>query len=279
MQDLEKSDLAESNHERLFGDMFPETIFGEIPEIVIKFLVDSGFDRLVTLTTLTADDIVEIQDELSIKLKLGHKRLIIQMVAYAKNAVESKMATVKAEAKAEKIAKKSSHTIKSVTSCKEPNFDADRDKNLKEVLGLSLKKTIRKFCESNKIHVFDITNLEFVKSTDDVILYANATCICRNDVKIYTNSSSKNQKSITWVASAFHRHLTKSHTPGVDKLSKITEFLVTSKSRNEQNNVDEETEPEIGDNVIDITGVKQVEPTSSPQDELISGECTGNMKS
>lgn len=40
-----------------FGDLFLENIFGDLPSEVTTFLYDSGFDRLVTLTTLTSDDV------------------------------------------------------------------------------------------------------------------------------------------------------------------------------------------------------------------------------
>lgn len=261
-----------------FGDAFPETVFGEIPECVMKFLVEAGFDRLITLTMLTDEDIVAIENESRSKLKLGHKRLIIQMVEYAKSSVKSNMATA---TESEKKTKKNSTLSKSsALKTAKPNSDGDdgdRNQNSKEMLHQSLKKTIRKFCDSYKMQSFDITNLDFVKSTDGAILYANVTCICGDDVKIYTNSSAKNLKSIAWVTSSMLRHLTKFHTPGVNKITKITEFLATSKPGNP------EIENEIGDNVIDITdastGAEIVKPISSPLHESISGECTGNMSS
>ncbi len=243
-----------------FGSLFPKNIFGEIPKSVAKFIDDSGFDRLVTLATLTVDDIVEIEKESSSKLKLGHKRLIMQMVKHANNVVESTVAAAKAEAKAGKIA----------NIGVEPNVDVDSDKNLKEVLHQSLKNKIRKFCKSNNINLFDIISLDLVKSTDGAILYASATCICGELFKIYTNSSSNNQKSITWVLSGVQRHLTKSHTPDAGKINKITEFLATNKRTDPGKDTDEDSEIEIGDNVIDI---------ASADDESISGECTGDMKS
>ncbi|KAJ6642800.1 hypothetical protein Bhyg_07754, partial [Pseudolycoriella hygida] len=65
-----------------FFTFFPEDVFGPIPDLLRKLLVDTGFDRLATFVTITSDDVGDLEKECEVKLKLGHKRLLSQMVEH-----------------------------------------------------------------------------------------------------------------------------------------------------------------------------------------------------
>lgn len=234
--------------------MFPEAFFGEIPVAVTRFLFDSGFDRFVTLATLSKEDIegIEKENPPESKLKLGHKRLIIQMVQYAKNLVEREMAAHSVAAKSQTLVTKGISKTSSATSAKTKNITtksevhaldakppvnhdadrADRDENVKKILHQSLKKSIQKFCDTNSIGRFDIVKLDVNRSSvDGVLVFANVTCICGDIIKVYTNSTSTTAKTFGWITSNISRHLYKKHLPKpVNTATTIMNFM-TPKSK------------------------------------------------
>lgn len=82
------TDTGDKKDDFKFFDIFPKDIFGPIPDVLSKLIVDSGFDRLVTFATLTSDDINTLDTESTREprepLKLGYRRLLTQMVDFAK---------------------------------------------------------------------------------------------------------------------------------------------------------------------------------------------------
>lgn len=217
-----------------FFDIFPQDVFGTIPDEVSKMIVDSGFDRLVTFVTLTSEDISEL-DSQNNKLKFGYRRLLTQMIEFAKKKL------MKVESDRDKAENSKYWATTPVNSKKQWNNTAksskSSDNNVEMMLKQSIHKTIQRFCKSNKIDSFTIAQLDLVKSTDDKCLAAEIVCLYGKKVKVYTTAR-KNDNSISWVTSTMLKHLTKFHTPVIDNTTntnkemsqKITNFLLLSKS-------------------------------------------------
>ena len=90
--DTNTSDKNDDDNDLKFFDIFPKDIFGTIPDVVSKLIVESAFNRLVTFVTLTSDDINTLHTESAEvprePLKLGNRRLLTQMVEFAKKKVD-----------------------------------------------------------------------------------------------------------------------------------------------------------------------------------------------
>lgn len=264
-----------------FFEMFPKDLFGEIPETISAFLVDSGFDRLVTLVTLVNDDIIDLEKENEVKLKLGHKRLLIQMVEYAKKKIV-KLESEHGKAEKSAVFKSAEKIFKSKNRVKS---QVNQENNTKEVLVQSINKTIKSFCRSNDLDSFRITDLDIMKSADGKFLAASIICICGGDVKVYPSSSSNSKNSITWVTSNMLRHLKKCHMPA-NNIAKITNFISVSKSSNVDENEDSTEEENMVGKIVDTSAASvlnldgvQIIFNDSRGESSSSGEGTGNMTS
>lgn len=130
--------------------IFPKDIFGTIPLEVADLLKDSGFDSLVSLITLTEDDINQIESSRNVKTKLGHKRYIMQMADYANKAIGKKFDANKIQAaEANKLKMTQKHDLDETNECSAVRSETkrglkrkfDRNENITTVLQQSLKKT------------------------------------------------------------------------------------------------------------------------------------------
>ncbi|KAJ6634699.1 hypothetical protein Bhyg_13276, partial [Pseudolycoriella hygida] len=176
-----------------FFTFFPEDVFGPIPDLLRKLLVDTGFDRLATFVTITSDDVDDLEKECEVKLKLGHKRLLSQMVEHGKYLM---------------INKKSDHVHKKHSTASMPaasnvlgleTLSKKRDKfqehpvnNVKEVLMQSIQKTIRSFCKTNRIDSFSIAELNLLQSKEGNSYGAEIICVCGEKVKVYITRKKNN---------------------------------------------------------------------------------------
>lgn len=198
--------------------IFPKDIFGTIPLEVADLLKDSGFDSLVSLITLTKDDINQIESSRNVKTKLGHKRYIMQMADYANKAIGKKFDANKIQAaEANKLKMTQKHDLDETKECSAVRSETKRGLKRKfdRNENISLKKTTSKFCLDNKINNIAVPLIKIVRSEDN-----NVVCECGSDpVNVYPHSSKNN-----WVTSNYVRHLNRFHKP-YSSGNKITNFL------------------------------------------------------
>lgn len=168
------SSIFQTNN--FFADTFPRHVFGQIPAEVINLLQMSGFENLVTIRTLNNEDIKEIETVAGNPLKLGHKRLIMQMVEYAKKIMPSLevdrehfkkfKAPVSTTVNSEKDMKSKIETETKEVPKKVQKVQ--KDENIVTMLKQTLKKTAVKFCQTNKIDEVTIADVIILRSSDNV---------------------------------------------------------------------------------------------------------------
>lgn len=206
-------------------NIFPMDIFGKIPKEVTDVLVESGFDNLVSLITLTEDDINQIEIARKCQIKMGHKRYMMQMADYAKKAIGKKFDANKIQA-----SETNKWKLLQRSAANETNVEVaetkrgmkrkfDSNENISKILEQSLKKTASKFCLEHKIDKIAPPLIKIVRSEDSDVC-ASLVCKCGNDpVTVYPHTTKSN-----WVTSNYLRHLNRLHTPGTSG-NKITNFL------------------------------------------------------
>lgn len=277
------------------NDMFPKDIFGDIPNEVSQVLKDNGFDNLVSLITLTETDISEIEIGAGAKLKLGHKRFIMQMVDYAQKVMGKKMDAKKIQAaESSKLKNLKSVSVSEITNHGNEELKRglkrkfDRDENITTILQQSLKKTAAKFCLENKIDSILPPLVNIHRLGDSV--HASLSCVCGGEsVNVYPHSTKGN-----WVTSNYLRHLNRFHIPDTNG-NKITDFLKPSSSDNSSKTIDERNAVNFDsievitvndDNLINSYHVIYQEPEALPEANSIesqgsvvnnSGELNGGM--
>lgn len=199
-----------------FLTVFPKNIFGVIPPDITKMLIDSGFQNIVTLITVTDEDITEMETSCNIKLKLGHKRLLKQMVEYGKKLMP--------EIKPTSELPNTSTITKEYTP--KPTLMVLKTANEDSVVAMlkrNIKKKTEKFCQMYNIKYIHIVDLQTIKTSDNEYNGADITCSCGESVKICTNR--KRPPHTYWVLSNFTRHLNRYHLPQTNEECSINNFF------------------------------------------------------
>lgn len=138
-------DTDEQKVASTFFDMFPTDIFGPIPDELKKLIDGSGFDRLITFVTLTSADVCELEEGKTseMKLQLGFRRLLTQMIEFAKK----KLIKLQSERMIKENLTYNRTAVPSVNSVNSKKIS--NESNIKESLTQSIQKTIKSFCRKS----------------------------------------------------------------------------------------------------------------------------------
>lgn len=219
-----------------FLDIFPKNIFGVIPPDIIKMLNESGFQKIVTIITVTDEDITEMETSCNIKLKLGHKRLLMQMVEYAKKIMP--------EIKPTSELANTSSISKAFTPKSTPMLP--KNENEDSVVAM-LKRMITKksaaFCKLYKIEFPGIIAIQTIRTSENDYSGADITCSCGENVKICTNISKRNNAKY-WILSNFARHLNRYHLPKTKEEYSINYFQFASSNESHESDFEENSKEE-----------------------------------